>query len=160
MTPLPIDPATTLEQLEETLRRLDAATRGRSDIDLRWKESADSWSVNEVLAHLRACADAWGGSMVRILQQDNPTFRHVSPRAWIRKTNYTSLDFAPSFLAFEEQRQDLLKLLRPLAPDAWLRSANVKTGATVKRETALSYARRLAGHEAGHCQQMDRILGT
>jgi len=158
MTTLPIDHAVVLEQLEGTPRRIAAATRKLGDNELKWKPSADSWSVNEVLAHLRACADVWGGSMARILKQDNPTFRYVSPRAWIRKTNYTSLEFRASFLAFRDQRKDLLKLLRHLPPTDWLRCANVKSGTKLQKETVLSYAQRLARHEAGHCEQIDRIL--
>jgi hypothetical protein len=30
---------------------------------------------------------------MKILKQDNPTFRYVSPHTWIRKTNYLDLDF-------------------------------------------------------------------
>jgi len=131
---------------------------GTVNFEQRGVEFPDSWSVNEVLAHLRACADVWGGSMARILKQDNPTFRYVSPRAWIRKTNYTSLEFRASFLAFRDQRKDLLKLLRHLPPTDWLRCANVKSGTKLQKETVLSYAQRLARHEAGHCEQIDRIL--
>ena len=119
---------------------------------------ADAWSANEILVHLRCCADVWGESIVRILKQDNPTFRYVSPRAWMRKTDYLELEFHASFLAFRTQREDLLKILRTLRGEDWSRRANVKAASKVREETVLSYAQRLADHECGHCEQIERVL--
>ena len=153
-----VDHGAVIELLKTTPRRIASASRGLSDKELNWKPAADSWSVNEVLAHLRACADVWGESIKKILKQDDPTFRYVSPRTWIRKTNYVQLDFKASFLAFRKQREDLLKILQSLPRKDWLRRANVKAATKLRDETVLSYAQRLAGHEAGHCEQIDRVL--
>ena len=144
--------------LKTTPSRIAFASRGLSDKELNWKPAADSWSANEVLAHLRACADVWGGSIMRILKQDNPTFRYVSPRTWIRKTNYPDLDFKASFLAFRKQRKDLLRVLQSVPQEDWLRRAKVKAATKLREETVLSYAQRLGGHEARHCEQMNRVL--
>src|ERR1041384_5491222 len=102
------DPAAVVELLETTPRRIASATRRLNDSELNWKPAADSWSIHEVLAHLRCCADVWGESIGKILKQDSPTFRYVSPRGWIKKTNYLELDFKASFLAFRAQRKDLV----------------------------------------------------
>ena len=102
-----MDRAGVLELLETTPRRISAATRRLSDGELNWKPAADSWSINEVLAHLRCCADVWGESIRKILTQDQPGFRYVSPRGWIKKTNYLQLEFQASFLAFHTQREEL-----------------------------------------------------
>ena len=152
-----IDPTAVIALLDSTPRRIDSATQGLSDKDLTWKPSPDSWSVNEVIAHLRACADVWGDSILLILREDIPTFRYVSPRTWIRKTNYANSGFQASFLAFRQQREDLLRALQPLGNEDWLRRAIVKA-TKLREETVLSYAHRLASHEASHCDQIDRIL--
>jgi hypothetical protein len=152
------DQGAALEMLKTTPSRLASASRGLSGKELNWKPSADSWSANEILAHLRACADVWGGSITKILTQDNPTFRYVSPRTWIRKTNYLDLDFKASFVAFKKQREDLLKVLQSITHEGWLRRANVKAATKLREETVLSYAQRLGDHEARHCDQMDRVL--
>jgi hypothetical protein len=144
--------------LESTPRRIASATRGLSGGDLRWKPAPDSWSVCEILAHIRCCADVWGDSIRKILQQDKPTLRYVSPRGWIKKTNYLELEFQASFLAFSTQRKDLLKTLQALPSEDWLRQASVKAASKVREETVLSYAERLANHESGHCEQIDRVL--
>jgi hypothetical protein len=153
-----IDPGSVVELLAATPQHIASATQGLSGGELNWKPAADSWSVNEILAHLRCCADVWGESILKILKQDNPTFRYVSPRGWIRKTNYLELEFDASFAAFRTQREDLIRTLRALPGDAWSRRAHVKAGSTVRKETVLSYAQRLAGHESGHCEQIERVV--
>ena len=157
---LPIDHATVLKLLMATPRRIAGASKNMNKDQLRRKPAADSWSANEVLAHLRACADVWGSSIMAMLTQDRPTLRYVSPRTWIKKTNYADLEFGVSFRAYANQRKDLLKVLRTLSDDDWLRGASVKAAKKRREETVLSYAERMARHEAGHCEQVERILGA
>jgi len=153
-----IDHGSVVELLTTTPHRIACATRGLSGEELNWRPTADSWSVHEILAHLRCCADVWGESITKILKQDNPTFRYVSPRGWIRKTNYLELEFHASFFAFRTQREHLVQTLRGLPREGWSRRANVKAGSKLREETVLSYAQRLADHECGHCEQIDRVL--
>ena len=157
---LPADHAAVLKLLSGTPSRIAEASKGLNDEQLRRKPAADSWSANEVLAHLRACADVWGSSIMAILTQDRPTLRYISPRTWIKKTNYTDLEFAASFRAYTDQRQDLLQLLRALPHEDWLRAAIVKAATKHREETVFSYAQRMAQHEAGHCEQVERILAA
>lgn len=157
---LPIDTATVLKLLMATPGRIARAGKDLNDEQLRRKPSPDSWSANDVLAHLRACADVWGGSITAMLTQDRPTFRYISPRTWIRKTNYADLEFAVSFRAYKDQREELLRVLQTLPHEGWLRGASVKAATTLREETVLSYAERMAQHEAGHCEQIERILGV
>lgn len=152
-----MDPPAVVSLLHSTPRRIEAVTLGLGEKDLTWRPSPDSWSINEVIAHLRACADVWGDSISNVLKENHPTLRYVSPRTWMRRTNYLNSDFQASFLAFRRQREDLLKILKPLDHQSWLRRATVNA-AKPREETVLSYAQRLASHEAGHCEQIDRIL--
>jgi len=157
---LPIDHATALKLLVATPRRIAGASKDLNKEQLRRKPAADSWSANEVLAHLRACADVWGSSIMAMLTQDRPTLRYVSPRTWIKKTNYADLEFGVSFRGYANQRKDLLKVLRTLSHHDWLRGASVKVAKKRREETVLSYAERMARHEAGHCGQVERTLGA
>lgn len=156
---LSADPAAVLNILKATPRRIAAASKSLSNAQLNLKPAPDSWSANDVLAHLRACGDVWGKGIRLMLTQDRPTFTYVSPRTWIRKTNYPDQEFAASFAEFKTQRNDLLRLLEKLTPEDWLRGASVKAASQRRDETVLSYAQRMAQHEAGHCDQIDRILG-
>jgi hypothetical protein len=97
-----------LDGLKATPARIAEIVSGRPPAHLNTAPEPDGWSANAVLAHLRACADQWGGCFERILAEDRPTLRAISPRAWIRSTDYLELDFGPSVSAYTAQRAELL----------------------------------------------------
>jgi hypothetical protein len=138
--------------------RIGAATNGLPLAHLRLPPQPNEWSANDVLAHLRACADVWGDSIRLILSQDSPTFRAVNPRTWIDKTDYLEQEFHPSFQAYTAQRAELFALLSPLAPELWARSATVTGAGKPLTRTVHSYAEGLAIHERPHLKQIERIV--
>lgn len=146
-----------LTLLAETPIRLGALTGGLEPALLRAAPAPGEWSANDVLAHLRACADVWGGAIAAILSEDHPTVRAVNPRAWVAQTDYPDLAFRPSLDAFAAQRAELLALLEPLPPAGWERSATVIGAGKPLERTVLFYARWLAGHERPHVKQIARI---
>jgi DinB superfamily len=154
----------TIEQVLTLLRttplRLAALTADLSPEELQMRPAPDERSANEVLAHLRACADVWGNCIVAMIAGDRPTLRAVNPLTWIKQTNYLELDFRPSLRAFATQRADLLAVLSPLPSDAWERSATVTGAGKVLERTVLFYARWLAGHERPRVKQIERIVKT
>ena len=147
-----------LSLLAETPTRISALTEGLASAQLRTTSSSDEWSANDVLAHLRSCADMWGGYMMTILAEDRPTIRAVNPRAWIKQTDYLALEFAPSLRAFTTQRAALLAILEPLPPEGWARTATVTGAGSPLQKTVLDYAERLARHEQPHIKQIGRIV--
>ena len=153
--------ALTIEQvlalLEETPTRMAAATRRLTEAQLHRAPERGEWSANEVLAHVRACADVRGEPIRTIVAEDHPTFRAVNPRTWIKQTDYHDLEFRRSFRAFEKQRAGLLTLLRSLPRKGWSRAATV-TGAGARLErTVLFYADWVARHERPHVKQVEHI---
>jgi hypothetical protein len=142
--------------LPETPGRIAAATSGLTPGQLRAAPEDGEWSVNGVLAHLRACADVWGGAIARILGEDRPTIRAVNPRRWIDDTDYPEQDFHRSLAAFTAQRADLLALLEPLGADGWSRAAHILGAGPPLEWTVLHYADRLARHERAHVKQIGR----
>jgi hypothetical protein len=140
--------------------RLETLTAGVAPALLRTAPAAGEWSANEVLAHLRACADVWGGCIAAILAEERPTLRAVNPRTWIGQTDNLDLEFQPSLRAFAAQRAELLAVLAPLPPEAWSRAATVTGAGKPLERTVLSYARRLAKHERPHLKQIARIITT
>jgi hypothetical protein len=152
---------------EQILTMLGAApahiaelTAGLSPAQLRAAPARDEWSANEVLAHLRACADRWGNAIIEMLTHNHPTLRAINPRTWIEKTDYREQAFAASLKLFSAQRADFMAALEPLDQAGWSRAATV-TGAGKPLElTVLSYGERLALHERPHLKQIARIAGT
>lgn len=147
-----------LDVLSDTPIQIAHIARGLSDRQLQRRPEADAWSAQEILAHLRACAEVWGRSIGRMLAEDHPTIRYVSPRGWIRKTDYLQQGFRDALRAFSHQRAALVGTLGKLDASGWARGATF-TATTVGREgTVLSYAMRIADHEVRHLDQLRRTV--
>ena len=147
--------------LPETPRQIAALTKGLTPTMLRASPEPDAWSVNDVLAHLRACHDVLGGNVLRILAEDHPSWKGMNPRAWMKKTDYPEWEFAPAFKAFKTQRAELLAVLVTLPRDDWERTATVTgmLGETYER-SALYYGDWLAGHERVHWKHIAGIVAV
>jgi hypothetical protein len=150
----------TMAILPATPGRIEAITAGAGAGHLRARPAAEEWSANEILAHLRACADVWGGSITRILDEDHPTIRAINPRRWIESTDYADQHFRRSLAAFTAHRQDLLARLEPRLPAAWSRGATMLGAGAPLEVTIHDYAERMAGHERPHITQIQRTLAA
>jgi hypothetical protein len=152
----------TIEQivtlLAETPQRIAALTAGLTPAQLRTAPRQGEWSANDVLAHLRSCADMWGNCIAAILAEDTPTIRAINPTTWIKQTDYPELEFQPSLHVFTTQRTNLLAVLGPLPPEAWARGAIVTGAGKPLERTVLFYAQWLARHEQPHIKQIKRIV--
>jgi hypothetical protein len=147
-----------LAVLSETPTQIARIARGRNERELRRKPAADAWSAQEIVAHLRACAEVWGRSIARMLAEPHPTIRYVSPRGWIKKTDYLQQSFSETLRAFSQQRAALVETLSNLEVSAWVRGATF-TATTLGREAnVLSYATRIADHEVRHLDQLRRTV--
>src|SRR5712692_2610445 len=81
--PLTIDQV--LTQLKKQPEAIAALTVRLPRARLQVRASGGVWSVNDVLAHLRSCADMWGKYMAIIVAEDRPTIRAMNPTTWIKK---------------------------------------------------------------------------
>ena len=113
-----------------------------------------------MLAHLRSCADVWGGCIAAIIAKDRPTLRAINPRTWIKGTKYPELQFHESLRAFAAQRADLLAVLEQLPLKGWSRSATVTGAGSVLVRSVHFYAQWLARHERSHVKQIERIINA
>src|SRR5262245_13628457 len=85
-----------LSALSATPKEIARITRGCTDRQLHRKPEPQAWCAQEIVAHLRACAEVWGRTIERMLAEDHPTIRYVSPRGWIKKTDYLQQGFHDS----------------------------------------------------------------
>jgi hypothetical protein len=155
-TSLTIEQVLTL--LAVTPQRIAALTDDIEQAQLHAPLKQDQWSANDVLAHLRACADVWGNCIAEMIAEERPTLRAVNPRTWIKQTDYLELEFQPSLRAFATQRADLLAVLEPLPHEGWLRTATVTGAGKPLQRTVLFYGQWLAGHERPHVKQVEHIV--
>lgn len=149
-----------LDLLAATPVRFSELTKDLTSDQLRVRPSREQWSANEVLAHVRACVDARGECIPRIIAEEQPTIRTVNPLRLIKHTNYLELDFRRSFRAFARQRAELLALLKALPPDSWERKATITGAGAVRQRSVLFYADWLADHERSHFKQIAQIAAA
>ena len=155
----PLAPAQVLTLLTDTPLRLEAVTTGVAPARFHTAPVDGEWSANEVLAHMRSCADVWGDCIATMIAEDRPTIRAVNPRTWIKTTNYRELKFRPSLRAFTTQRAELVALLETLPRRGWSRAASVTGAGAVLERTVREYAQWLAQHERAHVKQIARAVG-
>src|SRR5262245_22867917 len=149
-----------LTRLAEHPPRIATLTKDLTSAQLCARSKPDEWSANDVLAHLRSCADVWGNYIRKILAEDRPAIRAVSPRTWMKRTNYPELEFETSFRAFTAQRADLLSVLKSLPAEAWSHTAIVTRAGKVIDRTILHYAEGLVIHEQSHVSQIEDIVNS
>jgi hypothetical protein len=120
--------------------RLEALSACVTTAQLHAPPKNDEWSANDVLAHLRACADVRGSCILAIIAEDMPTVRAVYPSTWIKPADYREQEFRPSLSAFTAQRTGLLAVLEPLSSKGWSRRATVTGAGKILERTVLFYA--------------------
>jgi hypothetical protein len=148
----------TMEILRTTVPRLEEMTSGVPR-DRLHAVTEYGWSVNDQLAHLRACHDVLGGNMLRIVREEHPSWKGMSPRTWQQQTDYFAWEFSPAFEVLRAQRAELLEVLEELPATAWQRTATVWAPPnTVYEYSTLYYGDWMARHERGHLRHMARIL--
>ena len=85
MEPSPAAIEQVLETLTHTPEIIVSLSEGFTSSQLIFKPDRKSWSANDVLAHLRACADVWGDCIEAILEYDHPSLQDIHPSTWIKK---------------------------------------------------------------------------
>lgn len=143
-----------LALLKSTVGRLSACTKGLSNSQLATPPDPKSWSVLQILAHLRGCADLWTYSIYAMLAEKEPVLALLDERRWAKAARYDSLPFDKSFKAFALQRSELLNVLQALEPDAWMRLADIGG----RKHSVVSQVRRMARHEDEHCTQIEALV--
>jgi DinB family. len=154
MKATPADIEKFVQILSETPSRISQAVKGLDEARLQFKGDKKSWSANDILAHLRSCADLWTHSIYAMLAENEPIFSDINERKWAKVTRYAELPFDKSFHVFSLQRENLLWVLKVLPFEAWERSALIFE----RKHTVFTQIRRMAKHESEHCEQIESLL--
>jgi hypothetical protein len=145
--------------LPATVPRVADLRYGITEAQLATAPKPGEWSATVLLAHLRAAQDVLGANIRRIIREDCPAWKRLSPRAWQRTSGYDDWAFRDAFEAFSNGRAQLLAVLAPLGPDAWERVAMVTVAPNRSIEqTARFFGDWLARHEREHLAQLERTI--
>ena len=142
-----------LQVISETPQRIARAINSMDERQLLFGADAKAWSVNDILAHLRSCADLWTYSIYAMLAENEPEFSDINERKWAKVTRYAELPFHESFQPFSMQRDNLVRVLRAQPFESWEKSAIIFEC----KHTVFMQVRRLAKHETDHIGQIEAI---
>jgi DinB family protein len=143
-----------LRILSETPQQIAHYSKGLEEARLQFKSDQKSWSANDILAHLRSCADLWTHSIYAMLAENEPVFSDINERKWAKVTRYDESPFFESLQAFSLQRRNLLHVLKVLPLVSWERSAFIFE----RKYTVFIQTRRMAKHEQEHVEQIASLL--
>jgi hypothetical protein len=151
----------TLSEIEKYLRILSGTpqqiaqvAKGLDEARLQFKSDRKSWSANDILAHLRSCADLWTHSIYAMLAENEPVYSDINERKWAKVTRYDESPFVESLQVFSLQRENLLRVLKALPLVSWERPAIIFE----RKHTVFTQTRRMAKHEQEHVEQIASVL--
>jgi uncharacterized damage-inducible protein DinB len=143
-----------LRLLRDAPIRITAAADGVDAARLHERTADEPWSVNDILAHVRAAADTRERFISKMATGRHATLPYQSPRSELRKTNYGDLSFAENLAAFRAQRASLVERLESSPIENWSHGSLIRD----RPETVASYVRYLTEHETAHCEQIEALL--
>jgi DinB superfamily len=120
--------------------------------------SPGAWSLNSILAHLRACADVWGANIEEILTEDAPTIHAINPRVWSEATISHNLTLEISLETSTRRPAALLTRLLTLTAATWKRSAAFNGAGAPAPRTVQFVAARMLNHEGSHLKRMNCVV--
>ena len=144
-----------LEAAEKSPKQIAAAVSGLTDKTLRYKPAPDKWCILEVLGHLADIEVVYAYRMRQMLADKKPVIAPMDGDDWARNLGYTETPPAELVALYGLNRHANLRLLRRLKVADLGKSA---FHPELQREvTVAEMIEKMAGHGAGHLQQIDRL---
>lgn len=138
-----------LTTLERTPSIMLEFADGFTDVQSRLSPTKDSWSMLDVLWHLRACDAVWVESIEKMLLENTPTIAYQHPNDWWKLNLVKTAEYFEILEQLRLKRDLLLERLHGLNQEDWLRNGFIKA----REHSVYSQIRRLALHEAHHERQ-------
>ncbi len=146
------------EEITDYLRQVpdlvNEAIHGLGDDKLRWRPSADEWSILEVCCHLRDAADFEGRRIRRLVEEDRPTLEAYDPEVLAQERNYEGDDPHRVDIALRAFFGGLAYQLEGLSDEEWERRG---THPEVGAVTVRSRAEAEVEHARAHLEQIRAI---
>ena len=127
-------------------------------IDWSWQPDAASWSLTEVMCHLRDVEEEVHMERYRaILARDNPFISGVSTDEWAAIRRYRAEDGPVSRDAFLSARQKSLAMLSELDEISWQRKGRHAFFGPTSLQELVNLA---VQHDQVHLQQIEDLLAN
>lgn len=141
--------------LEGTPAVLARLVRGLSEVTLRAGHDAGTWSIKEVVLHLRDTEAVMLSRFERTAQEDQPFLPAYDQEAYARDRRYQDAAVAPALHEFGQLRGKVVALFRGLGPADLERTA---THEERGRVTLGAQVEHIVAHDLVHLSQIARAL--
>lgn len=138
--------------LEANLTAIAALVRAMPTDAVRWRPTADDWSVLEVINHLAdEEREDFRTRLAFVLSPGDDIPPLNRPAAWVIERAYNERDPDESLARFERERRQSLVWLRGLATPDWTRAWEAASGYTLRAGDLLA---SWAAHDLLHLRQL------
>jgi hypothetical protein len=136
--------------MEKTPQLLETMLGGVPIDVLRWKPSADRWSISEVLSHLVDCEYVLSERVRRFVLEDRPLLKEYEPPA----EGFSAGTPQEHLSRFRFTRRELVQFLGTLPPDVGARTAQHSKLGLITLEQMFN---EWASHDLGHIRQIAEL---
>ena len=144
-----------IELLAEMPAYVEAALAGLSEAQLRYKLSADAFSMVENLWHLRDIeVEGYSRRLRRILAEDTPALPDIDGGRLAIEHRYDAQPVAPALAEFAAARRENVALLRSIGAEDLARAAEMEK---VGRITLAQLVQMWREHDAGHRRELEEL---
>ena len=147
-----IQPALLL--LEKTPILLETMLRDLPEELMRWKPSAERWSIAEVLGHLADIEIVFADRTRRIVTEDSPTLQKYDAAGTVVAGDYVRGSAGENLAFFIKTRRSTVILLRSIPPNSGEREA---THSELGNITLHQMFSEWASHDLGHLRQIAEL---
>jgi hypothetical protein len=165
MTEQPRDPEAILARYADGPSQLEAAVAGLAEEELDLAQSADTWTIRQIVHHVVDGDDIWKIGIKAALGNSAGTFTlqwywDRPQDEWVKSWDYAGRDIEPSLALFRANRRHTVQLLRRI-PDAWEGSMSIEWPNGQKEQIAVGYIVEMqAGHVLSHVEDIRTIRQT
>lgn len=126
------------------------------EIDWLWRPDAASWSLSEVMCHLRDVErEVHQARYHAVLSRDNPFLSGVTSDEWAQLRAYHAQDGREAAADFLALRGESLEKLRSLGDDQWQRTGTHAFFGITSLQELINLA---VQHDQAHWQQIQELL--
>jgi hypothetical protein len=161
----PRDPSTILARYADGPVQLEAAIAGLTEEELDLAQTADTWTIRQIVHHTVDGDDIWKIAIKAALGNSTGTFTLQwywgRPQdEWVESWGYAGRDIRPSLTLFRANRGHVLQLVNQV-PDAWERSMSIEWPHGQEEQINVGYIVEMqAGHVLSHIEDIRTIRQT
>ncbi|MFW9779328.1 MAG: DinB family protein [Candidatus Heimdallarchaeota archaeon] len=143
-----------MKNLRETPKKVSMLMAGLDEEILTKTPTEGSWSIQQVVTHLRDAQGVLSHRLTLLLEQDNPILTAEAVFDWATREEGKQTTTADIFQQYQNSRDETITMLEGISRKDWMRSGEHEEFGRVTLKQQVSY---FAAHELTHLRQLDSL---